>query len=205
MFIAVKRPLLSPHAVLKSSTWSIFYFCYLLQTTFLTAARLLNYPRAHVSNPVSHGRNSPIQQKLMHLYLNSQQNFLLTQALKSSVAPPATPGHTVSPYFHSLVLFFFSFFFYSVMKTAGRKVAVKTLEAVPGWWALKSTELSAECTLKDVKFSPLLCCSFFSFNLTISLSLSPDCIRIDCNLSKCLLWLSTVQWSRRHAMSYFFF
>lgn len=37
----------------------------------------------------------------------------------------------------------------------------------------------------------LLCCSlfFFSFNLTISLSLSPDCIRIGCNLSKCLLWL----------------
>lgn len=30
---------------------------------------------------------------------------------------------------------------------------------------------------------------FFSFNLTISLSLSPDCIRIGCNLSKCLLWL----------------
>lgn len=48
--------------------------------------------------------------------------------------------------------------------------------------------MSAECTLKDVKYSPLLCCSpFFLFNLTISLSLSPDCIRIDCNLSKCLL------------------
>lgn len=42
----------------------------------------------------------------------------------------------------------------------------------------------------------------FSFNLTISLSLSPDCIRIDCNLSKCLLWLFTVTWFRVHALWY---
>lgn len=53
--------------------------------------------------------------------------------------------------------------FPNVMYSAGRKVAVWALEAVPGWWALKSTELSAECTLKDVKYSPLLCCSFFFF------------------------------------------
>lgn len=42
----------------------------------------------------------------------------------------------------------------------------------------------------------------FSFNLTISLSLSPDCIRIDCNLSKCLLWLFPVPWFREHALWY---
>lgn len=36
-------------------------------------------------------------------------------------------------------------------------------------------------------FSSFCAVPLFSFNLTISLSLSPDCIRIDCNLSKCLL------------------
>lgn len=36
-------------------------------------------------------------------------------------------------------------------------------------------------------FSSFCALSLFSFDLTISLSLSPDCIRIDCNLSKCLL------------------
>lgn len=48
----------------------------------------------------------------------------------------------------------------------------------------------------------LFCAVLFSFNLTISLSLSPDCIRIDCNLSKCLLCLFTVSWFREHALWY---
>lgn len=50
----------------------------------------------------------------------------------------------------------------------------------------------------------LFCAVLFSFNLTISLSLSPDCIRIDCNLSKCLLWLSFVPWFREHALWYIY-
>lgn len=72
-------------------------------------------------------------------------------------------------------------------------------EPVPGWWPQSNAWLSAECTLKDVKcfsffLSFLLSISiflslpffllFFLFDLTISLSLLPDCIRIDCSLSK---------------------
>lgn len=74
------------------------------------------------------------------------------------------------------------------MSTTGGKRRFRLSWLSPDSGLYKSTEMSAECTLKDVKYSPLLCCSpFFLFNLTISLSLSPDCIRIDCNLSKCLL------------------
>lgn len=70
-------------------------------------------------------------------------------------------------------------------------------EPVPGWWPQSNAWLSAECTLKDVKcffsfiflsFCPFLSVPFFLlfflFDLTISLSLPPDCIRIDCSLSK---------------------
>lgn len=74
------------------------------------------------------------------------------------------------------------------MSTTGGKRRFRLSRLSPDSGLYKSTDMSAECTLKDVKYSPLLCCSpFFLFNLTISLSLSPDCIRIDCNLSKCLL------------------
>lgn len=82
----------------------------------------------------------------------------------------------------------FFFFLPSVMSTTGGKRRFRLSRLSPDSGLYKSTDMSAECTLKDVKYSPLLCCSpFFLFNLTISLSLSPDCIRIDCNLSKCLL------------------
>lgn len=67
-------------------------------------------------------------------------------------------------------------------------------EPVPGWWPQSKVWLSAECTLKDVKMSFFSLLSnlfflsffllFFLFDLTISLSLPPDCIRIDCSLSK---------------------
>lgn len=75
-------------------------------------------------------------------------------------------------------------------------------EPVPGWWPQSNVWLSAECTLKDVNcfyffslsflFSSfflfflfsLFFLPFFLFALTISLSLLPDCIRIDCSLSK---------------------
>lgn len=67
-------------------------------------------------------------------------------------------------------------------------------EPVPGWWPQSKVWLSAECTLKDVKMSfflfypissfYLFFLLFFLFDLTISLSLPPDCIRIDCSLSK---------------------
>lgn len=76
----------------------------------------------------------------------------------------------------------------SIVSTTGGKRRFRLSRLSPDSGLYKSTDMSAECTLKDVKYSPLLCCSpFFLFNLTISLSLSPDCIRIDCNLSKCLL------------------
>lgn len=75
-------------------------------------------------------------------------------------------------------------------------------EPVPGWWPQRIVWLSAGCTLKDVKccflFLSVFClfssfflsffffslCPSFLFQLTISLSLLPDCIRIDCSLSK---------------------
>lgn len=72
-------------------------------------------------------------------------------------------------------------------------------EPVPGWWPQSNAWLSAECTLKDVKCFFL----FYLFSLFLSLflpvpffllslfvwshhfvSLPPDCIRIDCSLSK---------------------
>lgn len=69
-------------------------------------------------------------------------------------------------------------------------------EPVPGWWPQSNAWLSAECTLKDVKcFFSLSLFLLFWFNLTISLSLPPDCIRIDCSLSKWFypfLWLKCV-------------
>lgn len=94
-------------------------------------------------------------------------------------------------------------------------------EPVPGWWPQSNAWLSAECTLKDVKCFFLSLLSFllfllflsvpffllfFLFDLTISLSLPPDCIRIDCSLSKwfypffwlkciCLSHLDSVQWT----------
>ena len=74
--------------------------------------------------------------------------------------------------------------------------------------------LSAECTLKDVKclflslslsflcflsFCLSLCpfFFFFFFQLTISLSLPPDCIRIDCSLSK---WFYPFFWLKKQTM-----
>lgn len=86
-------------------------------------------------------------------------------------------------------------------------------EPVPGWWPQSNVWLSAECTLKDVKclffslsfslsllyFSFLLSVSFFFlFDLTISLFLPPDCIRIDCSLSKWFypfFWLKCIRLS----------
>lgn len=80
----------------------------------------------------------------------------------------AAPAATSAPHFR-------------VIKHSKRKVVLSTLQAVPGWWALKALNC-----LQNVPWR--MWNALFSF-LTISLFLPPDCIRIDCNLSKCLLSL----------------
>lgn len=173
---------------------------------------LLNSLRAHVSKYISHGfwnyhvllkpgvscrGRADIDEEntktLVHLLLLCRIIFLLILTVIVSAGPPA---ETVSWWAIS------SFLTGSIWSLQRGKWWFRLSRLSPDGGLWKSSELSAEYTLKDVKYSPLLCCSspFFSFNLTISLSLSPDCIRIDCNLSKCLLWLSPLSWLREHAL-----
>lgn len=66
----------------------------------------------------------------------------------------------------------FSFLFQMLKHVHHREERVGSASpGCPRMVGSESTDVSAECTLKDVNYSPLLC-RFLLFNLTISLSLS---------------------------------
>lgn len=103
---------------------------------------------------------------------------------------------------HAEVLLSLAVPFSNIMYTTGGKWRFRLSRLSPDgglWKALKCLQNVPWRMLNILLFYAVL---FFSFNLTISLSLSPDCIRIDCNLSKCLLCLFTLTWFREHSLWY---
>lgn len=178
-----------------------------------SGACLLIYPRAHVSKTISHGFwNNQTLPKAKHKqprqsrYSCGKQSkagaplllwsikLLLIPTLMCSVMPPAEPDTQWALSFLSLVCC------ENYREGSGgldSRGCPRMVGSEKHWTVCRIYLEGCEIFSSFVLF-------FFSFNLTISLSLSPDCIRIDCNLSKCLLWLSFVPWFREHALWYIY-
>ncbi len=176
-------------------------------------ACLQHYPKAHVSKTISHGIwNSQIHSPTLNVSsriradTDAKNNtgaplllwsikLLLIPTLIWSIVLPAVPDTCWgSPFTHC------SFFPMLCTLQGGKwRFRLSRLSPDGGLWKALNCLQNVPWRMWNIL---LFCAVLFSFNLTISLSLSPDCIRIDCNLSKCLLWLFTVPWFREHALWY---
>ena len=172
----------------------------LLQSTYQKNYQKQSNPFAPVETYAAVSRVDPDAKihSLVHLYFYGQQNSYWSKLWSALLSFQQCRQYHMLRFFLSLNV---------------PPVSLMLCTLRGGKWRFRLSRLSPDGglwkALKCLQNVPwrmwnillFLCCFFlFSFNLTISLSLSPDCIRIDCNLSKCLLWLFTLTWFREHAL-----
>lgn len=113
--------------------------------------------------------------------------LILIPALICSVVTAAVPRHMLR-FPQSLFILFYFIFFLASCPPQGESGGLDSPGCPRIVGSVKALTNVCRMYLEGCEiFSSFCAVPLFSFNLTISLSLSPDCIRIDCNLSKCLL------------------